>query len=81
MVATHPYNTWPLHAILFTAEAVKHWEQTPKFAISFPPLPTNFRTSVQLEGVDGKSGYPGSGRLGALCVDDGGGFTSSHITV
>lgn len=78
MLATHPYNTWPLHVKLFTDEAVKCWtelsqaKKTAKTAfVPLPPLPVQFTTSIELEGVDGKSGNPGSGRIGPICVIDG----------
>lgn len=62
----HPFNTWPLHVKLFTKEAAQHW----KTAEDVLPLPPGFTCSVELEGVDGKSGHPGSGRQGPISVDD-----------
>lgn len=41
------------------------------FANIEPPLPPGFTCSVELEGVDGKSGHHGSGRRGPIAVDDG----------
>lgn len=70
MVSSHPYNTWPLHVKLFTEEAVKAWSENPKNS-SFPPLPSGLTVSTELEGVDGKSGKVGSGRVGAIDVTDG----------
>jgi hypothetical protein len=68
MISKHPFNTWPLHVKLFTEEAVQCWKA---FANADPPLPPGFTCSVELEGVDGKSGHPGSGRQGPIDVDDG----------
>ena len=69
MVTNPPYTSWALHAKLFTAEAVKLWDSLNKDP-SVPPLPRGFTTQVELEGVDGKSGVPGSGRTGPLDVSD-----------
>ena len=71
MISKHPFNTWPLHVKLFTEEAVQCWKA---FANIGPPLPPGFTCSVELEGVDGKSGHPGSGRQGPIDVDDSGPF-------
>lgn len=71
MISKHPFNTWPLHVKLFTEEALQYWKA---FAHDDPPLPPGFTCSVELEGVDGKSGHPGSGRQGPIEVDDGGFF-------
>jgi len=71
MISKHPFNTWPLHVKLFTEEAVQCWKA---FANVDPPLPPGFTCSVELEGVDGKSGHPGSGRQGPIDIDDGGLF-------
>ena len=68
MISKHPFNTWPLHVKLFTEEAVQCWKA---FANALPP---GFTCSVELEGVDGKSGHPGSGRQGPIDVDDSGHF-------
>lgn len=70
MISNHPYITWPLHVKLFTQEAVKGWEDAAKAAEALP-LPPGFTCSVELEGVDGKSGKPGSGRKGPINVKDG----------
>ena len=35
------------------------------------PLPPGFTCTLELEGVDGKSGHPGSGRQGPISVNDG----------
>ncbi|KAL0956180.1 hypothetical protein HGRIS_002340 [Hohenbuehelia grisea] len=67
MIASHPYNTWPLHVKLFTTQAVKFWEDASHPTI---PLP-GFTLSTELEGVDGKSGHAGSGRQGPIEVTDG----------
>ncbi|VDB87173.1 unnamed protein product [Peniophora sp. CBMAI 1063] len=77
MVTNPPYTTWPLHAKLFTAEAVKLWDTFNKDA-SVPALPRGFTTQVELEGVDGKSGHTGSGRTGPLDVSDIT-FTTAHL--
>lgn len=69
MVTHPPYTSWPLHAKLFTAEAVKLWDTFNKDS-SVPALPRGFTTQVELEGVDGKSGKAGSGRVGPLDVSD-----------
>jgi len=67
MISKHPFNTWPLHVKLFTEEAVQCWRA---FAHIEPPLPPGFTCSVELEGVDGKSGHRGSGRQGPIAVND-----------
>ncbi|KAJ7755749.1 hypothetical protein DFH07DRAFT_489735 [Mycena maculata] len=77
MLSTHPWRTWPLHVKLFTDAAVKGW----KLADAQPgtsPLPRGFNWTVELEGVDGKSGQDGSGRHGPISVDDAM-FTSAHL--
>ncbi|KAF8904362.1 hypothetical protein CPB84DRAFT_1677351 [Gymnopilus junonius] len=66
MISRHPFNTWPLHVKLFTEEAAQYW----RAAEDSLPLPPGFTCSVELEGVDGKSGLPGSGRQGPIIVDD-----------
>lgn len=68
MISNHPFNKWPLHVKLFTQEAINHWEAS----IQVLPLPIGFTCSIELEGVDGKSGKTGSGRKGPLSVTDGG---------
>ncbi|RXW15426.1 hypothetical protein EST38_g10431 [Candolleomyces aberdarensis] len=77
MIRTPPFSFWPLHVKLFTEEATDIWQstvarntanssQTP--ADYFPP---GFSQSVELEGVDGRSGHPlGSGRTAPLDVKD-----------
>jgi len=70
MISIHPFNTWPLHVKLFTEEAIKYWNVAAKSSSS-PPLPHGFTCSIELEGVDGKSGHRGSGRQGPIPVDDG----------
>lgn len=70
MIARHPFNRWPLHVKLFTEEAVAHWAASAR-APHVPPLPPGFTCAVELEGVDGKSGHPGSGRTGPIAADDG----------
>ncbi|KAK7045732.1 Slx4p interacting protein [Paramarasmius palmivorus] len=81
MVSNHPYNTWPLHLKIFTAEAQRIWEnivnpQSRKGrkktapSVNPLPLPQGFTVSVELEGVDGKSGLAGSGRNKAIDVKD-----------
>lgn len=39
--------------------------------ITSPSLPLGFTCSVELEGVDGKSGIVGLGRQGPISVKDG----------
>jgi structure-specific endonuclease subunit SLX1 len=69
MLAAHPYKNWPLHVMLFTEEAVRGWTQAnKKVAI---PLPPGLTCNTELEGVDGKSCHPGSGRQGPIEVTDG----------
>ncbi|GJJ16289.1 hypothetical protein Clacol_010585 [Clathrus columnatus] len=69
MIMSPPYSSWPLHVKLFTTEAVKHWNF---IRSSQPnPLPPGFTCTVELEGVDGKSGDVGSGRSGPIDVTDG----------
>ncbi|TFK74609.1 hypothetical protein BDN72DRAFT_667420 [Pluteus cervinus] len=70
MISNHPYNTWPLHVKIFTKEASKWWNDAVK-NIDITPLPPGFQCSIELEGVDGKSGQPGgSGRQGPIDVKD-----------
>lgn len=69
MICSHPYNTWPLHVKLFTTEAEKAWNDSardPGNAI----LPWGFTYTLELEGVDGKSGVAGTGRKGPIDVND-----------
>jgi hypothetical protein len=68
MITRPPFNNWPLHVKLFTTEAVKLWD-TASAAKHAPAMPPGFTSSIELEGVDGKSGH--SGRKGAIAVDDG----------
>ena len=70
MLSTHPYRMWPLHVKLFTDDAVRGWRDATK-DIDELPLPRGFGCIVELEGVDGKSGKPGSGRQGPIDVKDG----------
>ena len=72
MIASHPYNTWPLHVKIFTEEASKHWNTISGGHPRRFTLPVGFTCSVELEGVDGQSGLIGSGRMGAIDVKDGG---------
>lgn len=67
MVATNPYDKWPLHVKLFTDEAVKCWNGV----VYSTPLPPGFTYTTELEGVDGKSGNVGSGRKGPIDITDG----------
>jgi hypothetical protein len=70
MLSCHPYNNWPLHVKLFTDEAVKAWNDAAK-SPSASKLPTGLTLTVEIEGVDGKSGQMGSGRRGPIDVTDG----------
>lgn len=82
MISNHPYSTWPLHVKLFTKEAVACWTNATKDDNSFP-LPPGFTCSIELEGVDGKSGHLGSGRTGPINVKDGSNLpvdVCSHLT-
>lgn len=69
MISTHPFNTWPLHVKIFTEEVANQWRAAD--ADGRLPLPLGFTYTVELEGVDGQSGHPGSGRKGPISVDDG----------
>ncbi|KAI1786373.1 hypothetical protein LXA43DRAFT_59068 [Ganoderma leucocontextum] len=77
MVSSHPYNTWPLSVKLFTEEAEKAWVNAGK-ATEMPTLPVGVKVVTELEGVDGKSGKPGSGRTGPIDVSDAH-FTTEHL--
>ncbi|KAI0073620.1 hypothetical protein K474DRAFT_1603049 [Panus rudis PR-1116 ss-1] len=77
MVCSHPYNTWPLYVKLFTEEAVKAWNLASKNPDE-PPLPPGLNVVVELEGVDGQSGMPGTGRSGPIDVTDEV-FTTAHL--
>lgn len=76
MLASHPYNTWPLHIKLFTEDAAKVWQVITKQTDNSAPLPLGFTAVTELEGVDGMSGKVGSGRKGPIEVTDG----ECHIT-
>lgn len=68
MLSVHPYTTWPLHVKLFTRDAVKHWhdegssvakprsKQLPTLDSLVSGIPRGLTVSVELEGVDGKTG-------------------------
>ncbi|KAL1734798.1 hypothetical protein EV714DRAFT_201808 [Schizophyllum commune] len=77
MITSHPYNLWPLHVKLFTAEAEKFWGMLAK-APAYRALPRGLTASVELEGVDGQSGNHGSGRKGPVDVADTQ-FTSQYL--
>ncbi len=70
MVASHPYNTWPLRVKFFTEAANKAWREINKNSQEVS-LPLGFTSTVELEGVDGRSGKVGSGRTGPMNVTDG----------
>ncbi|KAH9851034.1 hypothetical protein C2E23DRAFT_925964 [Lenzites betulinus] len=74
MVSSHPYNTWPLGVKIFTEEVAKIWNSSAKET----PLPEGLEVSLELEGVDGKSGKPGSGRTAPIDVVDTV-FTDAHL--
>ena len=67
MVTVHPYNMWPLHVKFFTSTSKKAWQE----ATAPQPLPLGMTFTEEYEGVDGKSGLPGSGRVGPMDVADG----------
>jgi hypothetical protein len=77
MIRTHPYNTWPLQVKAFTREADKAWTTLSKTI----PLPPGLVYTVELEGVDGKSGLVGSGRTGPIDVADCASFDLSYFDV
>ncbi|KAF8070339.1 hypothetical protein FPV67DRAFT_1013295 [Lyophyllum atratum] len=77
MIANHPYHKWPLHVKLFTEDAVTAWNEATK-DITQTPMPPGFTYSIELEGVDGKSGKVGSGRCVPISVKDEQ-FTSSYL--
>lgn len=68
MLSVHPYTTWPLHVKLFTRDAVKHWhdagssvakprsKQLSTLDSLVSGIPRGLTVSVELEGVDGKTG-------------------------
>lgn len=70
MITIHPYNTWPLYVKIFTSEAAKIWSDfgSAKYKLRLPP---GFQYSIELEGVNGKSGRKGTGRVGEIDVKDG----------
>lgn len=68
MITMSPFNTWPLHVKLFTHEAEQYWKDSNYIA---SPLPPGFTCTIELEGVDGKSGHVGSGRQGPITIHDG----------
>lgn len=67
MLSTSPYNTWPLRVKLYTPEVAKVWETLESEG---PPLSRGFEMTLEFEGVDAKSGLPGSGRTGPIDVMD-----------
>ena len=75
MVTAHPYNMWPLHVKFFTSLSKKEWDE----AIVSQPLPTGMTFSEEYEGVDGRSGLPGSGRVGPIDITDGR-VRASHVS-
>ncbi|PSR75720.1 hypothetical protein PHLCEN_2v9011 [Hermanssonia centrifuga] len=75
MISRHPYNTWPLRVKFFTDEAEKAWISISK---SGPTLPPQFTCTTELEGVDGKSGHKGSGRVAPINVTDEE-FTTAYL--
>ncbi|KAL1695093.1 hypothetical protein GGG16DRAFT_45965 [Schizophyllum commune] len=77
MITSHPYNLWPLHVKLFTAEAEKFWGMLAK-APAYRAFPRGLTATVELEGVDGQSGNRGSGRTGPVDVADTY-FTSQYL--
>ena len=80
MIASHPYNNWPLHVKIFTPEALSIWEslQNSPRARSFV-MPPGFTWSLELEGVDGQSGQRGTGRTGPIDTRDGSYSTYSEV--
>ncbi|KAJ2916316.1 hypothetical protein MD484_g4080, partial [Candolleomyces efflorescens] len=77
MIRTPPFSFWPLHVKLFTEEASDIWQSTiarntATSSLSPPSyFPPGFSWSIELEGVDGRSGHPkGSGRTAPLDVKD-----------
>lgn len=67
MLTVSPYNKWPLRVKLYAPEVIKLWE---KLGSEAPPLPRGFSHTVELEGVDGKSGLVDGGRVGPIDVTD-----------
>jgi len=72
-MCSHPYNTWPLRVKLFTTEGEKAWSDAARDGDDLP-LPRGFTCTVELEGVDGKSGKAGIGRTEPIDVNDGESF-------
>jgi structure-specific endonuclease subunit SLX1 len=70
LISRPPFNTWPLHVKLFTHEAEQYWKDSATTDTT-SPLPPGFTCTLELEGVDGKSGLVGSGRQGPISIDDG----------
>ena len=70
MISRPPFNTWPLHIKLFTHEADRYWKDSATNDVA-SPLPPGFTCTLELEGVDGKSGHIGSGRRGPISINDG----------
>jgi structure-specific endonuclease subunit SLX1 len=81
MISRPPFNTWPLHVKLFTHEAEQYWKNSTTYDVALP-LPPGFTCTLELEGVDGRSGHVGSGRQGPLNINDGKLLLriSSHLT-
>ncbi|KAF8813687.1 hypothetical protein BYT27DRAFT_7083185, partial [Phlegmacium glaucopus] len=77
MISRPPFNTWPLHVKLFTHEAHQHWKDSMSGDVA-SPLPPGFTCTLELEGVDGKSGHVGSGRRGPITINDED-FTSTML--
>ena len=71
MLSISPYNMWPLHVKIFTKEALKIWNDVEKLTGQSASLPPGFTYSIELEGVDGKSGNTGTGRTNPIEVNDG----------
>lgn len=67
MITAHPYNMWPLHVKFFTNVSKEAWDE----AIVAQPLPVGMTFTEEYEGVDGRSGFPGSGRAGPIDITDG----------
>lgn len=67
MLTVSPYNTWPLRVKFYAKEVVKLWDQIDTL---YPALPPGYSQTVELEGIDGKSGEVGRGRTGPIDVTD-----------
>lgn len=70
MLCSSPYDIWPLRVKIFTKEAEKIWHDLDKKERALLPLPHACTVSVELEGVDGKSGLAGTGRVDPIEVTD-----------